>query len=143
MRILILLATLALQPAPSYSIASGVAAENLADTPVMDAVNMEASTATNQLSLTLAVTPGTSLTVDVYCEESVAGTTWSRISLCSSVTPSICQPELRGYTLADYDGTVKAISSRWPITKKFARCAVDDALDGDGTVTITGTRSWR
>jgi len=143
MKTLVILATLLANPPPSFVIASGVAAENLADTPVTDTINMEQNRPTNQLSLSIAVTPGTSLTVNVYCEESVEGTTWDRISLCTSTTPSTCEPELRIYTLADYAGTVKVISSRWPITKKFARCAVDDPLDGSGTVTITGTRSWR
>jgi hypothetical protein len=145
MRILATITALFLSQAQGngIAIASGVAAENLADTPVTDSINMEASRPTNQLSLTLSVTPGTSATVNVYCEESLDGTTWSRISLCDNATPSTCKPELRTYTFADYAGATKVIASRWPIAKKYARCSTDDPLDGTGTITITGTRSWR
>lgn len=142
MKTLLLLGLLA-YPNPAIDIVSGVATENLADTPVTDTINMEATRATNHLSLSIAVTPGTSLTVNVYCEESTDASVWSRVSLCDSLTPSTCKPEVRTYTLADYAGTIKVISSRWPIAKKYARCAVDDPLDGDGTVTITGSRVWR
>jgi hypothetical protein len=144
MRKLLLLALLA-YPNPAIDIASGVEDENLADTPVTDAVNMEATRATNHLSLSVAVTPGTTTSITVICHESTDGVAWSRISQCDSLTPSTCKPKTKTYTLADYTTVsgVKTISSRWWTTKKWARCTVDDAADGTGTVTITGSRAWR
>jgi hypothetical protein len=145
MRIILLLTLLAIQPAKSFAIASGIDGEDLADTPLSDAINMELSEATNQLSLTLAITPGTSATVDVQCYESVAGTTYSQISYCTNAVPAVCKPDVRRHTLSDYDtvGSVKIIATRWAVTKKFVKCSVDDPADGTGTVVVTGTRSWR
>lgn len=125
------------------TVASGVAAENLADTPVTDTINMEEGRPTNQLSFTLAVTVGASAIVDVRCYESVNGTTWDQIGFCDTLSPSTCVPDVRRFTLADYSGTVKYIATRWRITKKYARCSVDDPADGSGKVTITGMRSWQ
>jgi len=125
---------------------SGVSAENLADTPLMDALNMEAGKRTNQLALNLAVTPGTSLVVDVRCYESSDGTNYGQISLCDGASPSVCAPDIRGFTLADYtaDGSgVKHIATKWKAVKKYIKCSVDDPADGDGTVSITGSRSWQ
>jgi hypothetical protein len=127
------------------STVSGVAAADLADTPLTNSLNMEAGQITNQLSLTLAVTPGTSLIVDVRCYESQDGTNWGQISHCDSLATSTCVPDLRRYTLANYATVsgVKYIPTRWAITKKYTRCSVDDPADGDGTVTITGARRWQ
>lgn len=140
--ILLLLALLSAPQAvvPILAAESGVSAENLADTPVTDAINMEASQITNQLSLTLAVTPGTSLILDVSCYESQDGTNWDQISVCSS---GACAPDVRRYTFSAYAGAVKYLPTRWSITKKWVQCSTDDPADGTGTILITGARSWR
>lgn len=142
-----LLLALLLSADPGIAVSAtttGITAANLANTPTTSGVNMEEGRATNQLSLTLAVTPGTSLVVDVRCYESQSGTAWDQIALCDSVTPkSACHPDVRTFTLADYSGSVKYITTRWAIKKKYAKCSADDPADGSGTVTITGARSWQ
>ena len=103
------------------------------------------SPASNQLSLTLAVTPGTSLVIDVRCYESYySNTGFDAIPFCDTVQPkSNCRPDIRQFTLADYTGTVKYIASRWPVTKNYVKCNVTDPAGGSGTVTISGVRSWQ
>jgi hypothetical protein len=134
---------LILLAANGIPLVTGVTAANLSATPTASTLNMEEGSSTNQLSLTLAVTPGTSLIVDVRCYESANGTTWDQISFCDTASPSACIPDVRRYTLASYAGAVKYIPSRWAVTKKYARCSADDPADGTGTVTVTGTRSWQ
>jgi hypothetical protein len=138
-----LLLLLVLAQTNGVPLVTGVTAASLSATPTTAAIDMEAVHPTNQLSLTLAVTPGTSLTVDVRCYESNNSTTWDQISFCDTASPSACIPDVRRFTLASYAGTVKYLPSRWALTKKYARCSVDDPADGTGTVTITGTRSWQ
>jgi hypothetical protein len=139
-----LLLLLVLAQTNGVALDTGVTAANLSATPTTSATDMEAVRPTNQLSLTLAVTPGTSLTVDVRCYESANNSTWDQISFCDTTTPkSACVPDVRTYTLASFAGAVKYIPSRWHVTKRWAKCSADDALDGSGTVTITGTRSWQ
>jgi hypothetical protein len=148
---ILLVSSLALaQPArPSIAISStvsGVAAEDLADTPVTDAINMEAGQVSNQLSLTLSITPGTSLLVDVSCAESSDGTNYGAIVLCDSDDPSACVPDTRRFTFSDFTADASGdyqISTRWPVTKKWVKCTVDDPADGTGEITITGSRSWQ
>jgi len=131
--------------APQASIAltvamTGVNGEDLADTPMTDAINMEAGQITNQLSLTLTVTAGTSTRVVVTCYESEDNVTYGRVSVCTSAASASCAPDIREFTLADYSGS---ISSRWPVTKKWIKCSADDPDDGTGTVIVTGARSYR
>lgn len=143
--ILALALTLALPPDKAIQIASGVAGEDLADTPMTDVINMEASSPTNQLSLLVAVTPGTTTVVDVRCYESVNGVVFAPVPLCDSASPSACVPDVRRFTLANFVAAsgVYYLASRWPILKKYAKCSADDPNDGTGTVVITGERSWQ
>lgn len=150
MKILLLAFSLAISPKPIdiSATTTGISAGDMADTLVSEVINMEEGNVCNQLSWTLAVTPGTSTRVTVGCEESATNTTnsWSDITICYLDTvnaKSVCIPQLREYTLADYSGTVKEIASRWQITKQFVRCTFDDPDDGNGTITVTGARSWQ
>lgn len=141
-----LVALPALAQVQGLAITTGITAGALADTLTTATINMQAGKVTNQLSLSLAVTPGTTTVVDVTCYESVDGSTgWDQLVLCDNASPSACVPDIRRYTLANYTAVsgVKWLASRWPITKKFARCSADDPNDGDGTVTVTGWRTWR
>lgn len=124
----------------------GVSGADLADTPTTNAINMEEGSWMNQLSLEIAVTPGTSLVVDVRCYESYNGTDFGQIAICDTSPTSACIPDVRRFTLADWtaDGDgVKHLVSRWPTTKRFIRCSVDDPADGDGTVSIVAVRTFR
>jgi len=150
-RYLLLLLAPLLLAAQSYipltATQTGVDGENLADTPLSDPIHMEASGyITNQLSLTFAVTAGTSTRIQVTCYESELKTSaYAQVSFCDTAPTSNCQPDVREYTLADYTavGGVLYIPSRWGIKKAFAKCSADDPDDGNGTVVITGTRSWQ
>lgn len=149
MRTLVLLASIFALP-PDLPIAipvaeSGVNGENLSATPVSDAINMTAGKQTNQLALTVLVTPGTSTRVQVYCEESTDKVKWSQINFCDSASPSACTKDVRQYTLSGYTtvGGTKAIASRWSIKRTWARCTLDDPDDGTGTVVLTGERTWQ
>lgn len=147
----LLLASLLTQYQAGFSITSGVSAEDLADTPAINVVNMWEGTreGTNTLALTLAVTEGSTTQVDVRCYES---STWNGltyagfapIELCDSATPkSACSPDVRNFTLSNYtavDG-VKYIKTRWETRDQFVYCTADDPDDSTGTVTITGTRT--
>jgi len=141
-----LLSALCAMPLKPIDIASGVEDEDLADTPETDVINMNAGQPTNQLSLTLSVTAGTSTRVQVVCYESnESASDFGPVPLCDSATPAACKPDLREFTLSDYTAVsgVIHIASRWPIVKQFAQCTADDPDDGTGTVTITGARSWQ
>lgn len=142
MNTLLLLALLASEPAiPVLAAETGVTAANLSATPATLGINMEASRATRTLSLLLAVTPGTTTVVDVTCYESSDGTHWATVNVCDATSPKrVCAPDVRSYTLANYTGSVRYLSSSWAITKKWAKCTADDAADGTGTVSVTGSR---
>lgn len=124
---------------------TGIDGENLADTPLSEPIHMEATgKRTNQLSLTIAVTPGTSTRIWVTCYESELKTSgFSQIPFCDSEYPSNCHPDVREFTLSEYTTVSgkKYIASRWEITKQWSKCSVDDPDDGTGTVILTGTRS--
>ena len=142
---ILLCASIAQAQEKGITLATGVVDEDLADTPVTSAVNMEASRVTSQLSLELAVTAGTTTVVDVWCKESVDGTNYGWLPVCDTSSPSTCKPDIKRYTLADFtaDSGVYYLTAHYAITKKWAKCWADDASDGTGTVTITGARSWR
>jgi hypothetical protein len=130
----------------SVAISSGVADEDLADTPTTDGINMQASQVSNQLSLTLTITPGTTTRVDVTCYDSDDGSAYAQIPLCDAESPSGCVPDVRRFTLASYTANASGdyvISSKWPAVKKWIKCSVDDPDDGNGTILITGSRSWQ
>lgn len=121
---------------------TGLTGSALSGTPTTSALNLEASQVTRQLSLTLAVTPGTSLVVDVRCYESQNASVWEEIVICDSATPkAACVPDVRQFTLASYTGVVKYFTSRWELTKKYVKCSFDDPEDGSGTITVSGARS--
>lgn len=143
--ILLMLPSLLYAQESAVSISTGVTDADLADTPTTAAINMEASRVTNQLSLTLAVTPGTTTAVDVQCYESTNGVNFEQIMICDTASPSACKPDIRRMTLSDFTASsgVYYLAVRYPIAKKWAQCSADDAADGTGTVTITGARSWR
>ena len=130
---------------------TGVNGENLQDTPVTDAINMHLSPSgsgapvvTNQLALTLAVTPGTTTSITLLCSESETNTvaSMSKINRCPS---GACTPDVRTYTLTNYVTVsgVKYITARFDVRKKWVACTLDDAANGSGTVVVTGTRSWQ
>lgn len=127
---------------------TGVDGEALSGTPVTDPINMHKTTAANQLSLNLEVTPGTTTVVTVECFESnVTGgaSGFGAITVCDTASPANCVPDKRRYTLADYTTVSgkKHIASRWALRKRWAQCRADDPNDGSGTVKITGTKSWQ
>jgi hypothetical protein len=134
---------------PITAAKTGVTAKALSGTPTTEAILMAGPqtygaelVATPQLSLTLAVTPGTTTVVDVRCYESQDGANFDAISICDSTVPkAACTPDIRQYTLSAFSGTVRYIPSRWVVTKKYVKCSADDPNDGSGTVTITGSRS--
>ena len=130
---------------------TGVSKAALSGTPTTRSIDMEGAAAgstvarvTNQLSLVLAVTPGTTTTVLVRCYESSNNSTWGQIGLCDSSTPtSICGPDARQYTLSDFAtvGGMKTIATRWAVKARFAKCSFYGA--GTGTASVTGSRSWQ
>ena len=126
---------------PITAVQTGVSAAALSGTPTTNAIDMENTWPTHQLSLTLAVTPGNSSTVVVKCYESqtAAMTNPELISPCDS--SGACSPDSRTYTIANYSAVagVDYIPSRWIITKRYAKCSAYNS--GSGTVTITGVRS--
>jgi hypothetical protein len=125
---------------------TGVDGESLSDDPVTDAINMHGSNViSNQLAMSFAVTPGTSATVTITCDESDDAATWLAIPLCDAAAPSNCAPDRRTYTLADWSTVsgVKYVTSRWYTPRRYARCKISDASDGSGTVVVTGSRSWQ
>lgn len=124
---------------------TGIAASDLADTPLSLSINMQAGVRTNQLDLTLAVTAGTSTRVRVTCYDSVDDSVFAQMIFCDSASPSACFPDVREFTLSDFSavGGVIYIPSRWAVTKQYVKCSVDDPDDGTGTVSLTGARSWQ
>lgn len=147
MRTLLFVLMLAAPGEKSLPLSTTVEDADLADTPATAVVAMEPSRVTNQISLTLEITPGTTTYVDVTCYESTAADSgFGIISFCDTQSPSGCKPDVRRFTLADYtaDGSgVYWIATRWHVTKPYAYCTADDPADGTGTITITGTRSWQ
>lgn len=150
MKLLLLLLLGAATPLdiPATQYGTGVNGLALSQTPKTIPIDMwAAATVSNQLELSLAVTPGTTASVVVKCQQSAtaAANSWSQITLCDGNASANCDPDKRTYPLANYDlqGTVKNISSNWKVTKRYVQCSADDPLDGTGTVVITGTRSWQ
>lgn len=136
---------------PVTTTETGLSAEAIATTATSSAVHMEKNGyVTNQLDLTIAVTPGTSTRVRVWCTESDAmASGYAQFSTCRSATVSgaveMCTPTVREFTLADYTTVsgVKYIATRMHISKPWAKCNLLDPDGGSGTVTVTGTRSWQ
>lgn len=133
------------QNIPITATDSGISATAIATVATSNPIDMEPQgKRLNQLSLTIAVTPGTTATIEVRCYESSAKTSgYAIIAKCNSA--GACIPWVRTFTLTDY-ATVsgkKYIKTRWSIREQFAECSVLDPLGGSGTATMTGTRSWQ
>lgn len=146
--ILLLLHLAAPASIPIEATETGVAGTALSATPRTKRIDMEAGYPTNQLSWTLTITPGTSATVVVKCYESETGAanTWAQITKCEGSAAAGCDPDTRTYTLANFDTNAagkKVIASRWGVKKKWALCTADDPADGNGTLVLTGTRTWQ
>jgi hypothetical protein len=125
---------------------TGIDGEALADTPRSNAINMEAQYTCNQLSVTLAITPGSTTRVTLQCFEAGQGEGLQAIPFCVGGASSSCEPNIREFTLSKYTADASGviwITSRWSITKRWAWCTVDDPDDSDGTVDMTGVRSWQ
>lgn len=119
------------------------AISTLVSTKSMD---MEATRPTNQLALTIEVTPGTSLKLRVTCSESSDSSKWHPIALCDSAQPtSTCAPDTREFTFADYPTVSgkKYILTRWSVRERFVKCGFVDPAGGSGTITVLGARSWQ
>jgi hypothetical protein len=149
-QLILVLSFLAALPANATSIVlsvdtTGVSNASVSGTPAMKPIDMEGTADTNQLSLSLAITPGTTTAVVVKCYESENNSKWAQISLCDAVAPtSDCQPDARNFTLANYTTMPtgqKVIASRWSVKQRYARCSVYGA--GTGKVSISGSRSWQ
>lgn len=147
MRTLVLLAAFLAFP-PDLPIAitatdTGINGGSMSATLVSNGINMTATRQTNQLALTLLVTPGSTTRVQVYCDESTDKAKWSQINTCDSA--GACTLDKRTYTLSGYAtvGGTKAIASRWAPRRTWVRCTVDDPDDGTGTVILTGERTWQ
>jgi hypothetical protein len=147
---ILLLAALAAPPFPvnpvSPTIAvtavqTGVTATSLSTTPWTNPIDMEATWPTHQLSLSLAVTPGTTTSFVVKCYESQTATMTNPELISPCDASGACTPDSRTYTIANYASVagVYTIPSRWVITKRYARCNAYNS--GSGTITITGVRS--
>jgi len=148
--IIFVLAILAADPSVPLSIeTTGVSGAALSGTPTTLPIDMEGAVSgtarvSNQLALTLAVTPGSTTAIVVKCYESANNSTWAQIGLCDSVAPtSGCAPDARQFTLSSYTtvGSIKTIASRWSVKQRYAKCSVYGA--GSGTVSVTGSRSWQ
>ncbi len=130
---------------------TGLSAEAIATTATSSAIHMEKDGyVTNQLDLTVAVTPGTSTRIRAWCTESDAmASGYAERSLCRG--PKVpgavlqCTPDLREYTLADYltVSGVKYIGVRVHVSKPWVKCEFVDPDGGSGTITVTATRSWQ
>jgi len=123
---------------------TGVSNISVSTTPMTRPIDMELTTVTNQLALTLAVTPGSTTTILVKCFESGNNSTWAQIGFCDTLTPtSGCVPDARQFTLADYTavGAQKIIASRWDPKQRYVKCSVYGL--GTGKISITGSRSWQ
>ena len=140
----------AADPLVISSTETGVLNAALSGTPTTKAIDMQPNAdgsttpgyLLHQLSLTFAVTPGSTTSFSVTCYESQDGTHFDYINPCDNTTPAaVCAPDIRSYTIANYTavGGVDYIGSRWIITKKYARCSATGV--GSGTVTVTGVRS--
>jgi len=125
---------------PFTATTSGVDGENLNATPVTDAIDMQSGSNCNQLAVTLAITPGSTTSVTLYCSEGESSTVTAhaKINRCPS---GACTPDVRTYTLSNYDTVngVKYITARFPVAKRYASCTASGS--GTGTVVVTGTRS--
>jgi hypothetical protein len=130
---------------PITATESGIDGGDMADTLLSNAINMESGRVCNQLSVTLAVTAGTSTRLTLQCFEAGQGEGFQPIPFCESAASAACGPDIRTFTMSDYTaaGGVIWISSRWPVTKRWAKCQIDDPDDGTGTVIMTGVRSWQ
>lgn len=119
----------------------GVSGENLADTPVTDAIAMDAASDRfrNQIVLQVLVTWGTSTYVDAKCQGSFDGTNYTWIDKCIGANPVTCKPLVWRWQAADNaDGLLELAA---PNGYKWYKCQVDDPLDGTGTVSILAGRS--
>lgn len=143
-------ASFAADPLVISSTETGVLNAALSATPTTNAINMQPNAdgsttpgyLLHQLSLTFAVTPGSTTSFTVTCYESQDGTHFDYLNPCDNTTPAaVCAPDIRSYTIANYAavGGVDYVGSRWVITKKYAKCSAYGT--GTGTVTITGVRS--
>ena len=147
----LLLATtsFATDPLVISSTETGVLNAALSGTPTTKAIDMQPNAdgsttpgyLLHQLSLKLAVTPGSTTSFVVRCYESqtAAMTNPELISPCGA--SGSCTPDIRTYTISNYAAVagVDSIPSRWVITKRYAQCSAYGA--GTGTITMTGVRS--
>ena len=148
--LLIALATAApalAQNVPVTTTHTGLSGDAIATAALSDPIDMEAQgKRTNQLALTVEVTPGTTTRIRVTCYESSSKTNgYAQVCFCNTTSPSTCKPDLREFTLSDY-ATVsgkKYIKTHWGIREQWAKCSVVDPDGGSGTVSVYGTRSWQ
>lgn len=119
----------------------GVAAANLADTPTTNAIPMDANGLMSQLSLNATVTWGTSTEVVAKCKHSQTSTgTYVWIDYCyPDGTYVQCKPlQWRWNSTDSADGLLNLeLRSNYA----YVKCQYDDAADGTGTITLTGTRA--
>ena len=114
----------------------GINGENLKDTPVSDPINMQGRWNTNQLTLMMAVTPGSSTQMIVTCDVSLlelAG--YKPIQRCTSGDPHVCVPKRWKYNLANEVGPLN-VPSNYP----WIKCTFDDPDNGTGTIVVTAIR---
>lgn len=130
---------------PITAAKSGVNGAACSTTPKTLKIDMEDPIPTNQLAWTLTVTPGSTTSFTFKCYESETGlaASWGEVPLCESGAATNCKPDVRTYTLSDFEtlGSVKIIPSRWFIAKKYALCKA--TCSGTGTFVMTGARSWQ
>jgi hypothetical protein len=118
---------------------TGINGTALSPAATTSAINMQQEQVTNQLALNIVVTAGTSLVVQVSCQESTNGSVWNDIHFCDSANPSACVVDKRVYTLSNST----TIVSRWGIRQRYARCTLEDTGAGTGTAVVTAERSWQ
>lgn len=86
----------------------------------------------------LAVTPGTTTTVTISCEESPDSTTWFTLPFCSPEPTSTCAQLKLEFPVAP------AGINNWSFAVRpraqYVRCKFEDEAAGDGTIVVTGTR---
>lgn len=143
--IMLLAGVASAQNVPLTATDTGLTAAAIAAVKTTDPIHMEGKGKySNQLSMTWAVTAGTSATIRVTCYESKdKSSNYAQIGFCDTSSPSVCHPDVREFTLSEYTavGGVLYVKTRWEIAEQWVKCSIVDPLAGSGTVTVTGTRS--
>jgi hypothetical protein len=114
-------------------------AKNLADTPVSSVVSMEdgAGHYYDRLTVLMAVTWGTSNTMNVKMQVSSNGVDFYWVQRCTSAAIHNCGDRIWRWTPSDGTTPALDVSAGYP----FIRLQFDDPNDGTGTIVARAIRS--